>query len=117
MRPSFFLDLHNKTTRMRSRRITSIVVIILLLTIPSSLIAQRHDAKWQKMIARAENVFTGLRSSFGKIEEHIPVAEFKSSIQVARSTFRKHTRSHKHRKRVRSKSEVFVMMQFSMKTR
>jgi hypothetical protein len=93
----------------------------MLLALPFSLIAQQREAKWTKAVTQTKNAFADLRNTFSKMEKHIPVAEFNSSIQIAGSKLRKHSRSHnhryKHRKHVRSRSEVFVLMQFSVKTR
>ena len=102
---------------MHTRVIISAAVIMLLLALPFSLTAQRRDAKSQKPGTHKEHLFADLRNTFSKIDEHIPVAEFKSSIQIAKSKFRKLKQSNNHRRRVRSKSEVFVLMQFSIKTR
>ena len=105
---------------MRTRESITIVITILL-ALPFSLIAQQREAMWTKTVTQTKNAFADLRNTFSQIEKHIPVTEFKSSIQIAGSKFRKYTRSrnqrHKHRKHVRSRSEVFVLMQFSVKTR
>jgi hypothetical protein len=107
-----------KPLGMRTCKIT--LVIVLLLALPFALIAQ-HNAKRSRTIMHTKNAFAAVQKSFEKMGKHIPVAEFKSSVQIARSKFSKRTRigdeRHKRRDRVRSRSEVFVMMQFSVKTR